>query len=77
MSALHGNECLSSVVANFPDLVKPDLFKSTKLRKYIATVSQTAHLNDKELELLVRHLGHDVSIHREYYHQQDSTMKSV
>ena len=75
VSALRGNECLTSVVANCPDLEKPDLLKSTKLRKYIATVSQIAHLNEGELEWLARHLGHDVSIHREYYRLQESTLE--
>ena len=33
--------------------------------KYIATVSQVLDLEDKELDWLAGHLGHDLLIHRE------------
>ena len=49
-------------------LRQPKSITSTKLRKYIATVSQTAALSEVDIDWLVRHLGHDVHIHREFCH---------
>lgn len=45
-------------------LKQPAAIMGTKLRKYIATVSQTAALSAQDLDWLARHLGHNVSIHR-------------
>ena len=43
---------------------------STKLQKYIATISQVLSLN-----WLARHLGHDVRVHREFYRIHESTIE--
>jgi hypothetical protein len=45
----------------------PESLRSTKLSKHIATVSQVANLKDNELDLLAQFLGHDISVHREFY----------
>lgn len=45
----------------------PELLRSTKLRKQVATMSQLVNLQNNELDILARFLGHDVNIHREYY----------
>ena len=45
----------------------PETLTATRLRKYVATMSQLLNLKKHELEQLANHLGHDVSVHREYY----------
>ena len=48
---------------------------STHLRKYVATVSQVLDLQEKELDWLARHKGHDIRVHREYYRLHESTLE--
>lgn len=60
----------------FPNWIKnPDAITSTKLRKYIATITQVLSLEEKELDWLARHLGHDIRTHREYYRLHESTIE--
>lgn len=54
---------------------KPEAVTSTRLRKYIATVSQILDLQENELDWLARHLGHDIRVHREHYRLHDSTIE--
>lgn len=56
-------------------LKEPDLTTSTRLRKYVATVSQVLDLQEKELDWLARHMGHNVRVHREYYRLHESTLE--
>ena len=56
-------------------LKEPDLITRTHLRKYVATVSQVLDLQEKELDWLARHMGHDVRVHREYYRLHESTLE--
>ena len=72
---LRGSECVSAVLKRCPGLQFPEAVQSTKLRKYIATVSQIVDLKDNELEWLSRHLGHDINVHREYYRLQEHTLE--
>jgi hypothetical protein len=58
-----------------PKLQNPDGITSTRLRKYIATITQVLSLEEKELDWLARHLGHDIRIHREYYRLHESTIE--
>ena len=74
LNYLRGNDCLAAVVDRLP-LQQPSAIKSTKLRKYIATVSQIVDLNSSELDWLARHLGHDIAVHREYYRLHDHTIE--
>ena len=48
---------------------------STKLRRYIATVSQTAALSEVDINWLVRHLGHYVHVHHDFYRLHHSTIE--
>ena len=48
-------------------LEKPELVKSTNLRKYVATVSQLVDMNESEMGWLANHMGHDIHVHKEYY----------
>ncbi|XP_068707934.1 uncharacterized protein [Montipora foliosa] len=56
-------------------LEKPEAVTSTRLRKYVATVSQILDLQENELDWLARHLSHDISVHREYYRLHESTIE--
>ena len=56
-------------------LEKPEAVTSTRLRKYVATVSQILDLQEKELHWLAHHLGHDIGVHSEYYRLHESTIK--
>ena len=71
---LRGPDCLNTVVGKV-ELESPNAVKSTKLRKYVATVSQIIDLSQSELEWLARHMGHDLSVHREYYRLHDHTLE--
>ena len=66
---------MDNVTKRVKNLEMPELIKSTKLRKYIATVAQIASLNENELEWLSGHLGHNMSVHREYYRLHDSAVE--
>ena len=57
------------------DAQMPELLRSTNLRKQIATVSQVANLQDNELDLLARFLGHDIRVHRNFYRLPDETLQ--
>ena len=49
-----------------------DRIQSTKLRKYVATVSQVFSLQSEEIDWLSRHLGHDIRTHRRYHRLHES-----
>lgn len=51
------------------------MITGTKLRKYIATITQVASLTQDDPDWVARHLGHDIRIHREYYRMHDSTLE--
>ncbi|XP_071095486.1 uncharacterized protein [Haliotis cracherodii] len=53
----------------------PELLTSTSLRKHVATVSQILNLKDHELDTLAHFLGHDIRIHREYYHLPENSIQ--
>ena len=58
-----------------PPLSNPTNIGSTKLRKYIATISQVLSLKETEVDWLARHLGHDIRVHRDFYHLHESTIE--
>ena len=45
----------------------PAMFRSTNLRKLIATLTQCLELTEGDQDLLAEFLGHDIRIHRKYY----------
>lgn len=76
LSHLRGWECLKKCVSECdPPLLDPSLVTSTKLRKFVATVSQVLSLQETEIDWLARHLGHDVRIHRDFYRLHESTLE--
>lgn len=58
-----------------PPLTNPDAVTGTRLRKYIATISQVLALKENEVDWLARHLGHDTRVHREFYRLHESTIE--
>jgi len=44
-------------VAENAGVEKPELVRSTRLRKYVATVSQLLDMTQNEIELLCDHIG--------------------
>lgn len=59
---LRGWDCISASVKEVKGIQKPEAITSTKLRKYIATVSQTAALMELDVDWLAHHLGHDITV---------------
>ncbi|KAJ4945769.1 hypothetical protein JOQ06_023447 [Pogonophryne albipinna] len=53
----------------------PELLRSTKLRKHVATLCQLLDLDNQELEQVARFMGHDIRVHCEYYRQTDKTFQ--
>ena len=58
-----------------PPVSNPEFVTGTKLRKYIATISQVLAHKETEVGWLARHLGHDIRVHREYYRLHESTIE--
>ena len=56
-------------------LQHPEALLSTKLRKYVSTVTQVLNLQESEVDWLARHMGHDLSVHREFYRLHESTVE--
>lgn len=54
---------------------KPHLISSSRLRKYLSTVTQIMNLEDHELQWLSRHLAHDINTHKQYYRQHDAAIE--
>lgn len=48
----------------------PELFKSTALRKHMATMAQTCHLTGNDKALLVSYMNHTQLVHSTYYEKQ-------
>ena len=76
VECLRGWDCLRcSTLECEPKLQNPGAITSTKLRKYIATITQVLSLKEQEIDWLARHLGHDIRTHREYYRLHESTIE--
>lgn len=58
-----------------PPLSNPTNITSTRMRKYIATISQVLSLKETEVDWLARHLGHDIRVHRDFYRLHESTIE--
>ncbi|XP_031575331.1 uncharacterized protein LOC116308958, partial [Actinia tenebrosa] len=74
-SYARGWESMKKTLSCVGNLERPELITSTKLRKYIATVAQVGSLTENDMDWLARHLGHDISIHRQYYRLHESTLE--
>lgn len=74
LNNLRGYDAVESMVRE-ADLTEPKTFKSTGLRKYVATVSQVLDMSDNELDWLASHLGHDIRVHRDFYRLQSEQVE--
>ncbi|XP_068746319.1 uncharacterized protein [Montipora capricornis] len=73
---MRGWDCLRKFSTQCePPLSNPANVTSTKLRKYIATISQVLSMEEKEVDWLARHLGHDIRVHRDFYRLHESTIE--
>ncbi|KAM9765903.1 uncharacterized protein ACNS7B_003023 isoform 2-T2 [Menidia menidia] len=71
---IRGCDCLRKF-AEDSKASNPELLRSTKLRKHVATLCQLLDLNNQELEQLARFMGHDIRVHCDYYRQTDKTFQ--
>lgn len=69
-----GSDCLRKAAYECGS-ASPKLLTSTKLRKHIATMSQLLNLTNNDREQLANFMGHDLSIHNEYYRLPDNTLQ--
>ena len=60
------NEALNKFAKDFELESKP-LFRSTKLRKYMATAAQFLNLPEHQRSWVADFLGHDLRVHEKYY----------
>ncbi|MEW8546451.1 MAG: hypothetical protein AB2693_23280 [Candidatus Thiodiazotropha sp.] len=74
LSHIRGSDCMRKF-ANECGAKEPDRLRSTKLRKHIATMSQVLNLQDNELDILARFMGHDIRVHREFYRLPEATVQ--
>ena len=59
------------------ELQKPQLIRSTKIHKHVATIAQILVLNGEELGHLSNHLGHSEAVHKEFYRQSESVIEKT
>ncbi|KAK9688430.1 hypothetical protein QE152_g35338 [Popillia japonica] len=71
---MRGHDCLRKC-CGYAQLESPENINGTKLRKYIATVTQIINLTENETDWLARHLGHDVRVHRDFYRLHESAVE--
>ncbi|XP_014679515.1 PREDICTED: uncharacterized protein LOC106819387 [Priapulus caudatus] len=72
-SYIRGDRCLAKFAAEC-GAKRPELLRSTRLRKHVATMSQLLNLREHELDMLAGYLGHDINVHREYYRLPEDTL---
>ncbi|XP_059900285.1 uncharacterized protein LOC132451691 isoform X2 [Gadus macrocephalus] len=71
---IRGCDCLRKY-AKESKASHPELLRSTKLRKHVATLCQLLDLDNQELEQVARFMGHDIRVHCDYYRQTDKTFQ--
>lgn len=70
-----GHDCMRKLANQCrPDLLNT-LMRSTNLRKQLATMSQILNLSLRDQDVLAKFMGHDLSVHREYYRLPESTLE--
>ncbi|KAJ8050051.1 hypothetical protein HOLleu_03094 [Holothuria leucospilota] len=63
------------ILSEEADLECPKLIRTTKLRKFMATLTQVLNMNDSHTEWLADHLGHSLGVHKDYYKLPSSTIE--
>ena len=74
MTNIWGCDCLRKY-ADESKAKNPELLRSTKLRKQVATLCQLLDLGEQELEQVARFMGHDIRVHHDFYRQTDKTFQ--
>ena len=74
INSANGFSCLKRRVER-ADLEGPELVRSTKLRKYIATVSQILDMTPSEISVLCAHMEHSLTVHENYYRLLSQTLE--
>lgn len=74
MTNIRGCDCLRRF-AEESRAENPELLRSTKLRKQVATLCQLLNLDQQELEQVARYMGHDIRVHHDFYRQTDKTLQ--
>lgn len=72
LSAYRGGECIQKF-ARESGTKNPEVLTSTRLQKHIAPMSQVLNLQENESDQLADFLGHDIRVHRRYYHLPQGT----
>ena len=62
--------------ANVCGAKNPLALRSTNLRNHFASLGQVLNLKDNELDLLSQYMGHDVRVHREFYHLTNAVLQT-
>ena len=62
-------------VASEAKVSDPDCFKSTKLRKHLATMTQMLEIPESDRHLLANFMGHSDAVHKKYYKLPDSILE--
>ena len=71
---IDGWQAVKSVVMR-ANLNKPELITSMRIRKELAITLQLLDMNGAELTWVTNHLGHSVSVDKQWYRQEESTME--
>ncbi len=71
-----GHQCLRKF-ADECDAKKTDFLRSTQLQKEMATTSQMLNLKNNEIDQLADFLGHDITVHRQFYRLSEATIQSA
>lgn len=74
ISTYRGTDCLRQAASKC-GAASPELLRSTKLRKHIATMSQLLSITINDREQLANFMGHDLDIHNQYYRLPDETLQ--
>lgn len=74
LTNIRGCDCLRKY-AQESKAENPELLRSTKLRKQVATLCQLLDLSEQELEQVATFMGHDIRVHRDFYRQTDKTFQ--
>ncbi|XP_054872280.1 uncharacterized protein LOC111580096 isoform X3 [Amphiprion ocellaris] len=69
-----GSDCLRHF-AKVCGAKSPESLTSTKLRKQTGTLSQVLNLSNTELDQLAVFLGHDITVHRQFYRLPEGTLQ--
>ncbi|XP_060563321.1 uncharacterized protein LOC132722776 isoform X3 [Ruditapes philippinarum] len=58
-------------------LIKPNLLRTSNMRKYMATMLQALNTTEAERQWVIDHLGHTMNVHRVHYRQTSDVIERV